>query len=454
MMTTIYQFTLLWTDALIYTLCLLLAWLGYLSFKRRDWRMTWHYLFSRRITVVSAIILAFFFMITVLDSIHFYRVEKNDIDKTITHTEFKSALDLILSPIDEHDEKTYSAPFALHLYVKEIEQKQNKIQQIFPRLLYAGIDIKNDEQRDRHIEKIIFNVFLQTAIFFIIIFSMLMFFVSRYCKIALPWQTITITIFFLALITQILLVLSHHYHIFGTDKVGGDVFYATIKSIRTGMVIGTITTIVMLPFATVLGLWAGYFGGRIDDVIQYIYTTLSSVPGVLLISAFVLSLQIYIANHPAHFPTLEFNADARLFGLCIILGITSWTTLCRLLRAETLKLREIDFVQAAIAVGTSKILVLFRHILPNVMHIILISIVLDFSALVLAEAVLSYVGVGVDPTTYSWGNMINSARLEMAREPIVWWPLLAAFIFMFTLVLTANLFADEVRKAFDPRLRT
>ena len=87
------------------------------------------------------------------------------------------------------------------------------------------------------------------------------------------------------------------------------------------------------------------------------------------------------------------------------------------------------------------------------MHIVLISIVLDFSALVLAEAVLSYVGVGVDPTANSWGNMINSAWLELAREPVVWWPLMAAFIFMFTLVLMANLFADSVRDAFDPRLK-
>jgi peptide/nickel transport system permease protein len=87
------------------------------------------------------------------------------------------------------------------------------------------------------------------------------------------------------------------------------------------------------------------------------------------------------------------------------------------------------------------------------MHIVLISVVLDFSGLVLAEAVLSYVGVGVDPSMNSWGNMINSARLEMAREPMVWWPLLAAFVFMFVLVLAANLFSDVVRDAFDPRLR-
>ena len=96
-------------------------------------------------------------------------------------------------------------------------------------------------------------------------------------------------------------------------------------------------------------------------------------------------------------------------------------------------------------------MILWRHVLPNVTHIILITVVLEFSTLVLAEAVLTYVGVGVDPTTYSWGNMIDTARLELAREPVVWWPLLAAFCFMFVFVLAANLFADVVSGALDPR---
>jgi peptide/nickel transport system permease protein len=122
-----------------------------------------------------------------------------------------------------------------------------------------------------------------------------------------------------------------------------------------------------------------------------------------------------------------------------------------LLRGETLKLTEMEYVQAAQAFGVSHWKIMARHILPNVMHIVLITVTLDFSALVLAEAVLAYVGVGVDPTMNSWGNMINSARLELAREPLVWWPLAAAFVFMFALVLAANLFADAVRDAFDPR---
>jgi peptide/nickel transport system permease protein len=135
----------------------------------------------------------------------------------------------------------------------------------------------------------------------------------------------------------------------------------------------------------------------------------------------------------------------------VILGVTSWTGLCRLLRGEALKLRELDYIQAAQAFGVSPLRVLTRHMLPNVMHLVTINAVMDFSGMVLAEAVLSYVGVGVDPTTNSFGGMINAARLEISREPMVWWLLAASFVFMLALVLAANLFADVVQEAFDPR---
>lgn len=231
-------------------------------------------------------------------------------------------------------------------------------------------------------------------------------------------------------------------HILGTDKIGRDVFYLCMKSIRTGLIIGTATTLFMLPFALFLGMGAGFFGGVLDDCVQYVYTTLSSVPGVLLIAAMVLSLQSKIEADP----------EFRLLILCFILGITSWTSLCRLLRGETLKLRELEFVQAAITLGTSRFKIMMRHILPNLTHIIIITLVLDFSALVLAEAVLTYVGVGVSPTSYSFGNLINAARLEMARDPMVWWSLLGAFFFMFFLVFSANVFSDALQEALDPRV--
>jgi len=234
---------------------------------------------------------------------------------------------------------------------------------------------------------------------------------------------------------------SLQHHLLGTDKVGRDVFYMTIKSIRTGLVLGTVTSLFMLPLALLLGLLSGYLRGWVDDCIQYLYTTLSAIPGVLLIAALMLSFQTKV----------EMDADFRLLMLCMVLGLTSWTTLCRLIRAETLKLREAEFIQNAIGMAVSKTRILLRHILPNLMHIVIITVVLDFSGLVLAETILSYVGVGVDPTTYSWGNLINASRLELARDPIIWWPLLGSLIPLFFLVFSVNIVSDAIQEALNPK---
>ena len=247
--------------------------------------------------------------------------------------------------------------------------------------------------------------------------------------------------------------LAHGYHVLGTDKVGTDVLYQALKSVRTGLVIGTLTTLITLPLALALGVMAGYFRGVVDDLVQYLYTTLASIPGVLLVAACALLLDGYMTRHADEYASLVRRADLRLLMLCVILGITSWTSLCRLLRAEALKLRELDFVWAARALGARDGRILRQHLLPNVMHIVIIATVIDFSGLVLAEAALTYIEIGVDPSMESWGNLINAARLELAREPAVWWPLLGAMASMFVLVLSANLFADAVREAFDPRTR-
>ncbi len=247
-------------------------------------------------------------------------------------------------------------------------------------------------------------------------------------------------------------------HILGTGKVGNDVFFSALKGVRTGIVIGAGTTIIIIPFAIFFGVLAGFYGGIVDDIIQYVYTTLSSIPGVLLIVAFMLlfgqsGYQGGLVNEADTIMNF-FVLNDRLFWLCFIMGITSWTDLCRLLRGEALKLREMEYVQAANAFGVSRSRMILRHIVPNVMHLVLITMVLQFSGLVLAEAVLSYIGIGVGAETGSWGNMINTARMELSREPVVWWNLLAAFVFMFALVLPANIFGDAVRDALDPRLRT
>ena len=167
-------------------------------------------------------------------------------------------------------------------------------------------------------------------------------------------------------------------HLLGTDKVGSDVFYRALKGIRTGLIIGGFTTLIAVPFAIFFGVIAGYFGGRIDDAVQYIYATLDSIPSILLIVAFMLLF------------------GQGLFNLCLIMGISSWTGLCRVLRGETLKLRELEYIQAAEAFGVRRGLIILKHLIPNLMHIVLISTILRFSGLVLAEALLSYLQIGVD----------------------------------------------------------
>ncbi|MEN9631337.1 MAG: hypothetical protein RJA10_4565, partial [Pseudomonadota bacterium] len=248
--------------------------------------------------------------------------------------------------------------------------------------------------------------------------------------------------------------LSGPYHLLGTDATGQDVLYQALKSVRTAYVMGALATLATLPLAVGLGIAAGYLRGWVDEAVQYLYTVLSSVPNVLLIAAVALIIQTFLDRNPQAFDTGAERADLKLFLLCVVLGLTGWAGLCRLLRAETLKLRELDYVQAAHAFGVSNTRIMLRHIFPNVAHLMLIVTVLEFSSLILYEAVLSYVGVGVDPSMNSFGGMINMARNEMSRDPVVWWSFASAFAFMVTLVLAANLFADGVRDAFDPRARS
>ncbi|WP_454781142.1 ABC transporter permease [Legionella sp. WA2022007384] len=441
-------FEFLWTDKCFLTLLALSILVILLSLRKQHIRRSFSIILHRPIAVSAGIILLFFMTIGVLDSIHVTSVHKDS--ETAT-----TVLDRILAPIDQISEKTYSAPLALTQFISETTLINGVVKQTHPTLIYPGQRVKTETEKNEVIESSIrsaLKISILTA-FFIGLTLIL----TRYSRRSKPLFALSatslstiITIGGLTFFVVLGYELSRVFHVLGTGQIGQDIFYFTIKSIRTGLVIGLLTTLFMLPLALFLGVVAGYFGGLADDLIQYAYTTLSSIPGVLLITASVLSLQVYIANHPEQFTTLAQSADARLLALCFILGVTSWTSLCRLLRAETLKLREVDYVQAARALGSNWFTIIRKHLLPNVMHIVIITLVLDFSFLVMAEALLSYVGVGVSPMTISWGNMINSARFELARNPVIWWPMLAAFLFMFLLVLAINLFADAVRDAFDP----
>lgn len=426
------------SDYLIWGLALLMLGLLLLGLRYPHWREPWRRLMTGAAGAAAVVILIFYVSLGLLDSLRFNNL---------------TVLDRLVQPLGVATEVSYSAPFSRHLFVKK--------DQIYPPLQYSHLNRRQIILRTgAGIFSGLLMTLLSVAIFIIIYARSRKLSWRGACSRVLNGKTqiacraIWATIMVVAMVVGVCAFLIKQCHVFGTDKIGRDVFYLTLKSIRTGLVIGTLTTLFSLPFALALGAVAGYFRGWIDDVIQYLYTTLSSIPGVLLISAAVLMLQVYMTKHAEQYPTIAERADVRLLALCFILGITGWAGLCRFLRGETLKIRELEFVQAAVSLGVSRTRIILRHIIPNVFHIVIITVVLDFSVLVLAEAVLSYVGVGVDPTTISWGNMINSSRLELAREPVVWWPLLAALISMFGLVFSANVFADALRDAFDPYLRS
>ena len=437
---------ILWSDALVFLL-LAAGIAGALYIRRREHLLLpWKRVAQSNVALVSLLVLSLFFGIGLLDSLHFRTaLPTPNGGERVYSPEVLSVFDKLAGPLRTQTEKTYSAPFALTLYAKEsVSDAQGNVVRDYPRLQYGGAHLADEAARDGDIAKRA----LAGGVFGLLAGGVLLVLGRRWFS----QKAMFITIMTVSALVAVLANLATVYHVLGTDKVGQDVLYLALKSIRTGLIIGTVTTLVTLPLALFLGVAAGYFRGRVDDVIQYIYTVLSSIPSVLLIAAAVLTMQVIIDTHPEWFGNSAARADMRLVALCFILGVTSWTGLCRLLRGETLKLREMEYIQAAQAFGVSSLRILSRHIMPNVMHIILIALVMDFSALVLAEAVLSYVGVGVDPSMISFGTMINGARLEMGREPVVWWALAAAFSFMLALVLAANLFADAVRDAFDPRL--
>jgi peptide/nickel transport system permease protein len=225
-------------------------------------------------------------------------------------------------------------------------------------------------------------------------------------------------------------------HLLGTDGVGEDVLYLTLKGCRTALIVGGLTSLIVTPLALFFGMAAGYFGKRVDDAIQYVYTVLDSIPGILLLIALLLVL------------------GRGLPQLCIALGVTRWVGLCRLARGETLKHRDREYVRAARALGLGHGRILLRHILPNLLPLVVISVTLGLSGLILSEAILSYLGLGLEAGTGSWGNMIDAARLELAREPVIWWNLVSASVALFLLVLAFNVFGDALRDAIDPRLRS
>jgi peptide/nickel transport system permease protein len=221
-------------------------------------------------------------------------------------------------------------------------------------------------------------------------------------------------------------------HWFGTDLFGRDVLKKVLRGTQIAMSVGLATSLIAITIGVVLGSVAGYFGGWVDDVITWFYTTLSSIPNIMLLISITMIL------------------GKGLFAVYIALGATSWVTLCRLIRGEVMKHKEREYVQAASAIGGGHMRKLFKHILPNVTHIIIINTSIQFQIAIKSEVILSYLGIGVQGEP-SWGTMIDDAKLELTRG--VWWQLAGATAAMFFIVLAFNLLGDALRDSLDPKLK-
>lgn len=221
-------------------------------------------------------------------------------------------------------------------------------------------------------------------------------------------------------------------HWMGTDGLGRDVMSRLVQGVRIAFNVGIVTSFIAIPIGVILGCLAGFFGGRVDDFIVWLYSTFASMPGLL----FILAIAMVVP-------------DNGLLGVYLGIGLTTWVGLCRLVRGEVMKHKEQTYIQAARALGIGSGRIMFRHILPNITHVIIVTFTLRFPAAVGTEVILSYLGIGVQDQP-SWGLMIDSARMRLWQG--MWWEMTFVTLALFLLVLAFNLLGDALRDALDPRL--
>ena len=223
------------------------------------------------------------------------------------------------------------------------------------------------------------------------------------------------------------------FHLLGTDNLGRDVALRLVQGARIAFHVGIMTSLIAIPLGVVLGLLGGYFGGKTDSLVVWLCATVASMPGLL----FILAISLVVGQG--------------LLGVYLGIGFTTWVGVCRTIRAEVMKHRDRAYVQAAKTLGYSDARIMFRHILPNVAHIVLIQFSIRFPSAVATEVFISFLGIGVQGEP-SWGIMINNARLRLWQG--VWWEMTFTTLAIFALVLVFNHLADYLRDRLDPALRS
>ena len=227
---------------------------------------------------------------------------------------------------------------------------------------------------------------------------------------------------------------------FGGDRLGRDVLSKAIKGAEVSILVGVLAALMATFIGTLLGAAGGFFGGKTGDFLEWVYNVFTSIPGILLIFTFAAVLNRADAIIPKG-----------IWTIVIILGLTGWTGIYRLIRAEFMKHTARDYVRSAEAIGASAASRMFRHILPNVSHVVLVQLSVLVVGFIKAEVILSYLGLGVSVDQVSWGTMLSEAQSELILGH--WWQLAAATAFMAAFVTAFSLFTDSLRDALDPKLR-
>jgi len=220
---------------------------------------------------------------------------------------------------------------------------------------------------------------------------------------------------------------------FGADRLGRDVLAKATKGAQVSILVGVSAAVLATLIGTLLGAAAGFFGGKVGDLLEWVYNVFTAIPGILLIFAFA-----------AVFPR-------GVGSVVMILGLAGWTGIYRLVRAEFIKHAVRDYVRSAEAIGASTASRMFRHILPNVSHVVLVQLSIHVVGFIKSEVILSYLGLGVGVDQVSWGTMLSEAQSELILGH--WWQLAAATIFMAVFVTAFSLMTDALRDALDPKLR-
>ncbi|MCE9597534.1 MAG: ABC transporter permease [Spirochaetia bacterium] len=223
-------------------------------------------------------------------------------------------------------------------------------------------------------------------------------------------------------------------HLLGTDINGGDILYAVMQGAGTALILSFGTAAVAFPIGIAFGIISGWFGSKLDDLIQWLMATIASIPWLLFVIAFLMVF------------------GRGIFWICLAIGLTSWVGTARLIRGETMKQKSLDYITAARAAGISTFRILTKHLMPNVRYLIIIDFTLFCSSVILAESILTFIGIGVEQGTASWGAMLVEAEKELMRSPSIWWVFAgSAFVGIFPLVLSLNIVGDALRDALDPR---